>query len=136
MNIAMCINKNILYKENKKFFWNLRICEHCKSKKKKKIILGCQPVQSLIHCWEQPWYPINIVRRCVNSDPHARTDTPDWCGCRQPFMSVLTLAFAAAVFSVLSPGQFPVAIADGLPTPAWAFQVSTLPGRLQWSNAC
>lgn len=40
-------------------------------------------------------------------------------------MSVLTLAFAAAVFSVLSPGQFPVAIADGLPTPAWAFQVST-----------
>ena len=53
-----------------------------------------------------------------------------------PFMSVLTLAFAAAVFSVLSPGQFPVAIADGLPTPAWAFQVSTLPGWLQWSNAC
>lgn len=56
--------------------------------------------------------------RCVNSDPQARPDTQDRRAYRQPFMSVLTLAFAAAVFSVLSPGQFPVAIADGLPTPA------------------
>lgn len=79
---------------------------------------------------------MNTVNRYADSDPQARTNSPDQRGYRQPFMSALTLAFAAAVFSVLSPGQFPVAIADGLPTPAWAFQVSTLPGRLQWSNAC
>lgn len=79
---------------------------------------------------------LNVVNSCVDSDPCTRTDTLDQRGYRQPFMSALTLAFAAAIFSVLSPRQFPVAIADGLPTPAWAFQVSTLPGRLQWSNAC
>lgn len=70
---------------------------------------------------------------CCTNSPYGEQYSLETPSSLHPFFA---FGFCSCCFLSVVSGQFPVAIADSLPAPAWAFQVSTPQSLLRWPNAC